>query len=46
MGLGLALCRSIVAAHGGEICVEDNVPRGAAFVFSLPKAEVNTNEQT
>lgn len=44
MGLGLALCRSIVSAHGGEIYVEDNVPHGAAFVFSLKKAEVKTNE--
>ena len=44
MGLGLALCRSIVSAHGGEIHVEDNVPHGAAFIFSLKKAEVNTNE--
>lgn len=44
MGLGLALCRSIVSAHGGEIYVEDNAPHGAAFIFSLKKAEVNTNE--
>lgn len=44
MGLGLALCRSIVSAHGGEIYAEDNVPHGAAFIFSLKKAEVNTNE--
>ena len=33
MGLGLALCRSIVAAHGGELYVEDNAPHGAALVF-------------
>lgn len=44
MGLGLALCRSIVAAHGGQIHVEDNSPNGAVFVFSLPKAEVRTDE--
>lgn len=36
MGLGLALCKSIVQAHGGTISVRDNVPHGAVFVFTLP----------
>lgn len=34
-GLGLAICREIVRAHGGRIWVEDRDPRGAAFVVSL-----------
>lgn len=43
---GLGLGRSIVQAHGGSITVEDNYPKGAIFSFTLPLAEVNTDEQT
>ena len=45
IGLGLALCRSIVQAHGGEISVENLQPHGARFQFTLPIAEVVENEQ-
>ena len=45
IGLGLALCKSIVQAHGGEISVENLSPHGARFRFTLPIAEVNENEQ-
>ena len=34
-GLGLAIVREIVAAHGGEVWVEDAQP-GARFVVSIP----------
>ena len=44
MGLGLALCRSIVTAHGGEISVSDAVPHGAVFTFTLPVKEVQLHE--
>ena len=37
MGLGLALCRSIIRAHGGDIQVFDNTPRGAVFSLTLPR---------
>lgn len=44
LGLGLALCKSIVEAHGGKITLADNLPHGAKFTFSLPASEVNMNE--
>ena len=44
IGLGLALCRSIVQAHGGEIRMENVQPHGAKFWFTLPIAEVKEYE--
>lgn len=44
LGLGLALCKSIILAHGGEIDVKDNKPRGTVFSFTLPLEEVNLHE--
>lgn len=35
-GLGLVIAKGIVEAHGGEIWIEDNMPHGAKFVFTLP----------
>lgn len=36
VGLGLAICQSIVEAHGGTIRAENREARGARFVFTLP----------
>jgi signal transduction histidine kinase len=35
-GLGLSISKRIVEAHGGTIAVENNAPRGASFVVTLP----------
>ena len=36
MGMGLAVSRSIIVAHGGELWASSNEPRGAVFRFTLP----------
>ncbi|MGR8979477.1 MAG: sensor histidine kinase [Gammaproteobacteria bacterium] len=36
MGLGLTICRTIISAHGGELCAANNNPSGATFYFTLP----------
>ena len=44
MGLGLALCKAIVNAHGGEISVTDHLPHGTILTFSVPAGEVELHE--
>ena len=36
MGMGLAICRSIVEAHGGSLTVSPGVPHGSVFQIALP----------
>jgi len=38
-GLGLAVSREIIVAHGGNLRVEDNPGGGATFVLELPVSE-------
>ena len=35
MGLGLAICREIVNAHGGALWVTDNAGPGSLFTVAL-----------
>ena len=44
LGLGLSLCKSIINAHGCEIKVSDNKPKGTVFTFDLPIKEVTIHE--
>lgn len=36
VGIGLAICRSIIDTHSGRLWVGANQPRGAVFSFTLP----------
>ncbi|MBA3940299.1 MAG: PAS domain-containing sensor histidine kinase [Sphingopyxis sp.] len=39
VGIGLAICQSIIAEHGGAIAASNPAAGGAAFRFSLPVSE-------
>ncbi|MBA8880097.1 sensor histidine kinase [Phyllobacterium myrsinacearum] len=36
MGMGLSICRSIIAAHGGRITANAEPGKGASFEFTIP----------
>ncbi len=38
LGMGLAINRSIIEAHGGRLCVKNNPDQGATFYLTLPVA--------
>ena len=44
LGLGLALCRSIIEEHNGTLVLTDHAPHGCNFIFTLPLSEVILNE--
>jgi signal transduction histidine kinase len=39
LGLGLAVCRTIISAHRGRLWVVNNAGGGATFRFTLPIVE-------
>jgi two-component system OmpR family sensor kinase len=43
-GLGLAIVAALVAAHGGEVRVEDTAGGGATFAVQLPVATVTSED--
>ena len=46
MGMGLAICRSIIEAHDGRLWVTPNRPQGAVFQFTVSAAPAPTPTPT
>ncbi len=44
-GLGLAICKKVIDAHGGEIFVESQIGKGSAFTIVLPIDPNLSNDQ-
>lgn len=44
LGLGLALCKSIIESHNGTVSISDNIPQGTIITFTLPIGKVEINE--
>jgi len=45
-GIGLAVCRQILARHGGKIWLDEQRPTGARFVIELPREQAEREGST
>lgn len=43
-GIGLAICKKVVARHGGDIAVQARPNNGSAFIISLPRKRSNPGD--
>jgi signal transduction histidine kinase len=46
MGMGLSICRSILAAHGGSLEIEKTNERGTTFLVNIPSAKQDNDSQS
>ncbi len=46
VGMGLAICTSIINSHGGRLWAESNPEGGAVFHFALPVKDVKNHAET
>jgi signal transduction histidine kinase len=44
-GMGLAICRRVVARHGGEITAQSKLGAGATFTITFPATQENGEMQ-
>lgn len=45
-GLGLAICKEIIKSHNGDIWVYNHPTGGAVFIFSIPLASTQADQET
>jgi signal transduction histidine kinase len=46
MGLGLAICRSVIEAHGGKLLASPRTPFGSSFNLNLPISDPSSGQSS